>query len=150
MWHRLAVSTLQAPRSLSHDPLWQVSVHGPSGCVCVGPVTHGAQQEPREHEEEKQNCSGLFCAWRGCKSCSPCVHAPVKGAELRRAPLDSFACRGGGFHTLMSSQTQVAAHCHTASTWPALTTILLPIQLSTPMSVHRPSPLLVPVAADTP
>lgn len=135
-----------------HDLPWQVSVHSPSGCVCVGPVTHRAQQEPREHGEEKQKCSGLFCAWRSSKSCSLCAHVPVKGAECRRAPLDTeqLCLQRGWLNTLMSSQTQVGACCHTAAACSALTTILLPAQLSTPVSLHQSSPCLVPGTADTP
>jgi len=97
VWPRLVMPTLQA---FSHDPPWQVSMHGPSGCVCVGPVTHRTQLEPRENGEEKQKCSGLFCVWRSCKSCSLCAHAPVKGAECRRAPLDTeqLCLQRGGFN----------------------------------------------------
>lgn len=96
-WPRLCGTGLscQSFRLPSRNPLWQVSVHRSSRYVCVVPVTHRLQLEPKEHGEERPKCSGLFCAWRSSKSCSLCTHALVKSVEWKRFLwiCTSFVCR---------------------------------------------------------
>lgn len=120
LWHRFPTRNL----------VWQVSVHRPSRWVCAVPVTHRVQSEPRVQGEEKPKCSvlwGLFCAWRSSRFCSLCVHALVKGAEWRKVPLGvhQLCVQEGGFNTLVSSQTPVAASVPTAPPCSTLGTVLL-------------------------
>lgn len=85
-------------------------------------------------------------------SCSLSAYDPENGAECRRASLgmDQLCQQSTGFSALMSSQTRVAARCHTASACSALTVTLLTTQLSTPVFLHHSSPFPVSGAADTP
>lgn len=108
----LSCKALQAPFSLSHDALLQVSVfvHSPSGWACLGPVTHRAQQEPREHEVEKQKVFVfIVCCVLGE------VVNPGSFVPLRRVQEDSLECEPSLERIrLLSSPTQVAVPCHTA------------------------------------
>lgn len=148
-WPRLCGTGLshQQFRLLARFPMtccrrWVCRVPQGVFVLAQSPTEHGKSQDNMGKRSKK--CSGLFCAWRSSKSCSLCAYDPLKGAECRRVYLgtDQLCQQSAGFNTLMFSQTQVAAHCHTASACSALTITLLTTQLSTPMFLCHSSHLI--------
>lgn len=96
---------------MTHCCRWvSLSVHSPSGWACLGPVTHRAQQEPREHEVEKQKVFMFIVCYVLGEVVNPGSFVP-----LRRVQEDSLECEPSLERIrLLSSPTQVAVPCHTA------------------------------------